>query len=950
MTTTPSGTGWLDDYFRQVGGSGGGVNVHDFGAVGNGSTDCTAAVQAAVNALPVAGGDVYYSPGIYRHNGAVTTSAPVHIHLDSAVLIGTASSIFNVAANFRLTGSSRLASKITSASGGSIVNVTGSSNNDVNQNNEIKITDLTLVGGGGSSTGVDTRNISLGGYNGGTIVIEDCNFIGFGDTAIYIANEVNFVRVNRCELVNNNRGVYYGDNATLWLRDTNFIQPQGGVEQLFMVGPSAIVDGCLFGQGSVANVAANTAPDILIAPQSGAGFLWIKNNRFESEGEGNVYTRSRIKLSGPYAALPVWIENNAFLTGARVPVATSQVRSAGNLVTVTFATPHNAITGSNFNITSSVDTSFNGQYAVTVTDSLHFTYQQSAGGAASTSGGTFWLTNNRAIDLLSPIDRWRIVGNWFYEYGIAVNDAQVISTDFYIGESVCRDNTMQVSYPLNGYQFFTNGGQQFTAATFSAGSPKPDIRSDVLPLEPVALTNDLLYSEDFTNAAWVKHNSLSVTGAQTDPFGTTRACLLTRDGSSAAQYMSQQLTLSAGNYAVTFWAKGGSLGNLVLVLADLNVSVNYATCSVALTSTWKKYKFNVSIPSTGSGTYLLDFYVGAPEYALAGTCYLFGASLDPNDGYYMPTTSVAVSDTTYGVRYDRGLLAAHVALGSAPSAPYMSSGTGVPSFSAPNGSLYLRTDSANEAGGLYTRQAGAWFPISSWVPTNLPGLVAWYRADLGVTLNGSSKVTAVTDQSGTGNNLTSAGAGSPALTVANQASANNKPAFVTSGNSCLIVGNALVTGTDSVATYVAISKTADATTTLQGVWFDGDSSTGGRGYLINDGATQRAFYNTTLGPHWKNNGLTANPEIAIWQNHNLGAGAGNKTLNLSSNTQATLTASDGADPAIVSDLFVLGSLSVNSSPFNGAIFEFMAFNRVLSATEVGYINAYANLRYGISIG
>src|SRR5262245_54016509 len=41
------------------------INVKNYGAMGDGATDDTTAFQAAVNALPSAGGTVYVPPGDY---------------------------------------------------------------------------------------------------------------------------------------------------------------------------------------------------------------------------------------------------------------------------------------------------------------------------------------------------------------------------------------------------------------------------------------------------------------------------------------------------------------------------------------------------------------------------------------------------------------------------------------------------------------------------------------------------------------------------------------------------------------------------------------------------------------------------------------------------------------------------------------------------------------------
>lgn len=53
------------------------VNVKDpvYGALGDGATDDTAAIQAAINALPARGGTVYFPPGDYRVSAALTFPA-----------------------------------------------------------------------------------------------------------------------------------------------------------------------------------------------------------------------------------------------------------------------------------------------------------------------------------------------------------------------------------------------------------------------------------------------------------------------------------------------------------------------------------------------------------------------------------------------------------------------------------------------------------------------------------------------------------------------------------------------------------------------------------------------------------------------------------------------------------------------------------------------------------
>ena len=54
-------------------------SVKGYGAVGNGSTDDTAAIQAAVDAVPSTGGILYFPPGRYRVTAPITMKSYVHI-------------------------------------------------------------------------------------------------------------------------------------------------------------------------------------------------------------------------------------------------------------------------------------------------------------------------------------------------------------------------------------------------------------------------------------------------------------------------------------------------------------------------------------------------------------------------------------------------------------------------------------------------------------------------------------------------------------------------------------------------------------------------------------------------------------------------------------------------------------------------------------------------------
>jgi hypothetical protein len=111
-----------------------------------------------------------------------------------------------------------------------------------------------------------------------------------------------------------------------------------------------------------------------------------------------------------------------------------------------------------------------------------------------------------------------------------------------------------------------------------------------------------------------------------------------------------------------------------------------------------------SVPAAGSLTtsaVLMVTGLAALGYALlananiSATAAIAGTKISPDFGAQDVQTTGAI----YGSRVV-------VATG-----PTISKGTGVPSTSEPNGSLFMRTDGTDGSSALYTRQGGAWFAL-----------------------------------------------------------------------------------------------------------------------------------------------------------------------------------------------------------------------------------------------
>jgi len=69
------------------------VSVKDFGAIGNGSTDDTAAIQAAITSLSATGGNVYFPKGTYKVSSTISWTGD-NIFLEGAGLGATTISTF----------------------------------------------------------------------------------------------------------------------------------------------------------------------------------------------------------------------------------------------------------------------------------------------------------------------------------------------------------------------------------------------------------------------------------------------------------------------------------------------------------------------------------------------------------------------------------------------------------------------------------------------------------------------------------------------------------------------------------------------------------------------------------------------------------------------------------------------------------------------------------------
>ena len=204
-----------------------------------------------------------------------------------------------------------------------------------------------------------------------------------------------------------------------------------------------------------------------------------------------------------------------------------------------------------------------------------------------------------------------------------------------------------------------------------------------------APNNQLLYSQDFTNAAWVISGTVTRTSGQTDPSGGTTATKLDLGASSGIYQFAGS---KVGNYVFSVWVKGDTAGTIRLSDAsggafDLNVNV---TTTWARVDTGSRAISGFVSPyinrSTGN---LATVYVAFSQFELV--------TYQTTPGTYNATTSAAY----YGARLDynpatlaaRGLLIeearTNLAIQSTFASPWFfsfSTGT-LNSATAPDGTL-----------------------------------------------------------------------------------------------------------------------------------------------------------------------------------------------------------------------------------------------------------------------
>ena len=206
--------------------------------------------------------------------------------------------------------------------------------------------------------------------------------------------------------------------------------------------------------------------------------------------------------------------------------------------------------------------------------------------------------------------------------------------------------------------------------------PRLDYSDGTCPsllLEPTA-TNLITYSEDFSNAAWIKDN-VSVVSGQVSPKGDTSAFKLVEDTSTSQHYQKTgNITITTStDYSISVFAKdNGSKFAIRDGSSDSYISVDLSTGTIldssgtdakikSLSNGWYKVSLSYLSTSTICAVQLMtlssSYVSGTPWVAYTGDgtsgVYIYGAQLEENSSATslintVGTTQTRVADTASG--------------------------------------------------------------------------------------------------------------------------------------------------------------------------------------------------------------------------------------------------------------------------------------------------------------
>lgn len=228
-----------------------------------------------------------------------------------------------------------------------------------------------------------------------------------------------------------------------------------------------------------------------------------------------------------------------------------------------------------------------------------------------------------------------------------------------------------------------------------------------------------------------------------------------------------------------------------------------------------------------------------------------------------------------------------------------------------------------------TRSSGAPF-----TPASISGIVAWFRADLGITLNGSN-ISAWADQSGNGNNLSQGTAAKQPPQPATNASYNNQLVFSTNATTFLSLATLTLA---QPFTILFVGKS----TTTSGSAITTSTSAFNDPLILNSAGNDMDIF---AGAHVTTASLATSP-CAMWAEFNSPGGATTSRAAVNNWLSGGTTGNVGTNNGVA-----LGIGAYTGGDFGSAcdFAEIAIWSRVLTALEQTQMASYVTGRYGFTI-
>lgn len=656
-----SGIGW-----QKVGVRPDDIDVTEYGAACDGVTDDSTAVQRAHDALPSAGGRLVF-PGLCKC-GDLVFDRPVEMVLQAG-LTANASPLLTTNRNLAIRGIGEGTTTITVQAAGTGILLTGAWGDTDEGEPAVHIARLRFSGG---ARHIDASNLT--GFNEGDFHCEHVTFDSSTGISVELDDSVYYGRFTRCQWV----------QCYTWAKIHSYTETKfthSVMKQSNTGGPGLHLFGAHHTEMHFCQLygfAPNVNPDILIEPtNNGAqGYLELHRVKFGAEREyWHRKSRPRIQHAGGvgeehFVTTAVRLRFCEFLGPAALVL--SSVGRSSNVATATvtsnIAGGHGMEVGDRIHVIGVSDTSYCGEHTITAKATNTISWASTgADDGQSDLGGFVASAELAAIHMDSPGADWVYDSNLFYAYTYAVKDTftEKMQDRGTHGHSVWLPGN-RVYGPLGkGASEFEDGGRGFAYVA-------PQLTSNIVPFttprvveSAAGLINRAPRSEALDT--WGALGCTATTG-ESDPWGTTRACLVARDGSNMvitgaggggftlleglARSFEQSSPPLGDRGFVSLWAKAGTARTLFLACEDGSGALQFQH-NLVLGDDWKRYVIPVVWKNVA---YVMQMILcpGGND-AEVSDCYVTGFQVSDEDTDYLPTGATFEQTTTVGARYELGV-------------------------------------------------------------------------------------------------------------------------------------------------------------------------------------------------------------------------------------------------------------------------------------------------------